>query len=109
MKIVKKILLILFFLVVFVVLNEGGKINQMDQLIQPLLFAVSAVISVYSPKFRKYIIRLSAGLLFIMVITYLFNELEISSWMGSLGFGLLFISVFSYSPQLIKKGYIEGF
>lgn len=113
MKTTKKLLLIPILIVVlayiFIILNIGVKINQISQVIQPLIFAVSVVICIFSSKFRKYIIQLSLVLLLFMVLSYLFNFLEISNWVGSLGFGLLFITVFSYVPKLIKKGYIEKF
>lgn len=113
MKIVVKVILVPILIVVltyiFTLLNLGVSINQVSQVIQPLIFAFSVVICIFSPKYKKNIIQLSLGLLLFMIFTYLFNLADISNWVGALGFGMLFIAVFSYLPQLIKKGYIEKF
>lgn len=113
MNTIKKIILvpilIATFTYIFIVLNTGGKINQISELIQPLIFASSVVIGIFFPKFRINIIQCALILLLMMVFTYLFNMIELSNWIGSLGFGLLFITVLSYLPQFIKQGYVEKF
>lgn len=112
MKSNKIILIPLFFFIfsyIFLVLNSGGVIKQLGQLIQPALFAASCIICIFFPKKRKNIIYTALTLLVLMVLTYLFNFLETSNWTGSLGFGLLLITVFSYIPELIKEGFIKKF
>lgn len=101
--------LIIIFSFVFTVLNTGLELKRFDQIIQPLIFALSITICILYSNFRKYFINASLCLLLAMVLTYMFNMLEIANWLGSLGFGILFITIMSYLPQLIRRGSIESF
>lgn len=113
MKVAIKIIVIpiltMVFTYMFMLVNTGVKIDQINQIIQPVLFAVCAILCIFFPKHKKNILKISLALLFFMIFSYLFKGLELSNWVGSLGFGLLLITVFSYIPELIKKGYIEKF
>ncbi|MCL4417741.1 MAG: hypothetical protein M1365_13815 [Actinobacteria bacterium] len=101
------ILAILTF--IFIVLDTGLSSYKIHQVFQPLVFAVSVIVCVFCLNIRKYIITFSISLLLLMVVTYLFNALAVSNWIGSLGFGMLFIALFAYIPEVIKKGNIEKF
>lgn len=103
------IALILFVIAVFVftVLDVGMNVDQINQLVQPLFFAATFTLSVLFANFRKYLLISSALLLILLVITYILQMLVISDWVGRLGFGILFIVIFSYLPQFIKKGFLE--
>lgn len=102
---------ILFVIAVFIftVLDVGMKVDQINQLVQPLFFAATFTLSVLFANFRKYLLICSGLLLILLVITYMLQMLVISDWVGRLGFGMLLIILFSYFPQLIKRGYIEKF
>lgn len=56
---------------------------------------------------RKYSLILSLSSLFLMIVFYLIGQLDTANWFGSLGFGLLVITVIFYLPELFKKGYIN--
>lgn len=108
-KIILIPILFVIFTFIFLVLENGLADYQFNQVIQPIIFAAALVSNIFYPQIRKYTIQLSLFLLILMVITYMFNSISISNWFGSLGFGLLFITVFSYLPQLIKKGFVEKY
>ena len=109
MKIILAFVLILVFTFLFTIMNVGLEINSVNQIIQPLIFALTATIDILYFPLRKYFLAASLCLLSLMVMTYLINMLEVSNWVGSLGFGMLFITVASYLPEIIKKGNIEKF
>lgn len=91
------------------VLDFGFGAYQFKQTIQPFIFAISFTICIFYPNFRKYNIITALILLTLMIFIYLLNSIEISNWFGSLGFGMLFIAIISYLPQIIKKGSIEKY
>lgn len=84
-------------------------LEQTNQAMQPLFFALTLVISVLFTQFRKHLLVFSLLCLITLVISYLFGMIEVSDWIGRLGIGMLVIILFSYFPQLIKRGYIEKF
>ncbi len=102
------IILVLFFLL-FTTLDSGGDYSHIDLLIQPGIFAMILTLSIFYARFRKYFVVAAVILQAILVITYLLQMWEVSNWFGSLGFGILLISVFSYIVMLIKKGRIDRF
>lgn len=109
MKIILAFVLILIFTFLFTIINVGLDINSVNQIIQPLIFALTAAIGILYFPLRKYFLVVSLCLFSLMVMTYLINMLEVSNRIGSLGFGMLFITVASYLPEIIKKGNIEKF
>lgn len=108
-KIIYIPILAVLLTVIFYTLDTGSSSYQINQLVQPLIFAVSVVLCVFFAGIRRRVVAISLFLLLLMLITYLFNEMSISGWLGSLGFGELFIAIFSYSPEIIKEGKIENF
>lgn len=105
----KSLILFLIGIFIFTILDVGGEVEQIGQVVQPILYAVILVISTQFKKFRKNILFFSFILFGTMIIFYLLKRVEISDWIARLGFGMLFITIFSYLPQLIKKGYVEKF
>lgn len=87
-------------------LESGFTLRNGDELLKSLIFA-SAFFIVLTNKFKNYLLRISVTLLVIMVILYLFWQIPLSSFFGSIGFGILSIFVLSYIPDLVRKGYIE--
>lgn len=75
----------------------------------PLLFAVTLSLSVTMPNFRKKLLLISFVLLLLMVLFYLFNNLAQANWIGAAGFGMLVLVIFTYIPELIKRGHIERY
>jgi len=102
-------ILFIFFVFIFTILDTGMEVNQLVLLIQPVIFALSAVIGIFFNALRKAILIISLALLSLMVFTYLLNLLEISNWIGSLGFGMLIIVIVSYLPNLIREGFIHKY
>lgn len=109
----KKIILAPFLFIIsifaFTILDHGFGIKNIDEVIQPILFSLGFVIAVLLSPYRKYLFVTSMILLSLMVLTYLLQMMEISNWLGSLGFGMLVITFFSYIPEIVKKGFIEKF
>lgn len=106
--VITSILFVISFLI-FIVLDVGMNVEQASQIIQPLFFALVFVVTTLFTGFRKYILIFSLALLFLLIIAYLFGRLSLSDWIGRLGFGILFLTIFSYIPELVKKGHIEKF
>lgn len=110
---VKKIIFgtisIMVLAIIFSLLDNGGKIVQIDQIISPLVFALAAVGSMRVHTIRRIFLIISLSLLAFMVITYLLNRIDIANWLGSLGFGIFFVTIISYLPKCIKDGNIDKF
>lgn len=107
------VLITVLLIWIFIILSFGLNVNLLEialfKFIQPVIFAVAAAICIFFTFLRKYLLMVSLALLIFMILTYLFNLFDFANWTGSLGFGILTIVVFSYIPQLIKKGYIEKY
>lgn len=108
-KVILLPIILLISSLIFTYLDQGVEINDISQIIQPLIFSIFFTISILFLSVRRYFLALSMCLLGLMVLTYLFHLLDISSWIGSLGFGIFFVTIVSYIPQCIKNGYIEKF
>lgn len=108
-KIIQGIIIFIVSLFVFYFLEFESSLAKVESLIQPLFFAATLSICIIRPHFRKIILIASAILLAVMIFTYLFNQLNIANWVGSLGFGILIVTIASYIPELVKKGYIERY
>lgn len=98
----------LIFTLLFMVLDSGWDFSH-SNFIQAVIFALTTVICIFYSPFRKYILIAALVLLILMIITYLISTLDLSNWIGTVGFGILAIVVFSYIPQLIKRGYVEKY
>lgn len=108
-KVVQGIIIFTVSLFVFYFLEFESSLAKVESLIQPLFFAASLAICIIRPHFRKIILIASVILLAVMIFTYLFNQINIANWIGSLGFGMLFIILATYLPELLRRGYIEKF
>lgn len=75
----------------------------------PLLFAATLCLSVTLPNFRKKLLLISFTLLLLMVLFYLLNNLAWANLIGAGGFGMLVLVIFTYIPELIKRGHIERY
>lgn len=102
-------ILFIFLVFIFTILDIGMEVNQLTLFIQPIIFALSAVIAIFFISLRKATLIISLSLLSLMVFTYLLNLLEISNWIGSLGFGMFIIVTVSYLPNLIREGFIHKY
>lgn len=96
-------------LIIFVILDHGMNVNSIGQLAQPLIFTCTFIAGIFFHSARKYLLAVGIILLSLMIFTYLFASLDASNWIGSLGFGIFFTTVFTYLPEIISKGYIERY
>ncbi len=106
-KIIKVIIIFAVSIIVFSFLEYETSLNKIPTLMQPLFFSITLSVCLLWPRFRKIFIFCALIFLTIMIFTYLLNILDIAEWIGSLGFGMLVITIISYSNDFIKKGYIE--
>ncbi len=93
--------IILYFLFSSIEFKEEQGI---DQSYSSIIFAISFSIALFYPFVKRYLIILGFCLLLIMLFCYMFNIMDISNRFGSLGFGILLLTVLSYLPILFRKG-----
>lgn len=101
-----KICLSLASVGLFWALESGFSLRNGDELLKSIIFAFSLFIALTN-KFKKFLLKIATIMLVIMVILYLFWQIPLSGFFGSIGFGILSIFVLSYIPDLVRKGYIE--
>ena len=108
-KIILFIIYTLILAFVFAVLDNGFSIEPISVLIQPIIFGIIGGTSIMYKNLRRSIIILSLILLILMIVVYLFNLFELANLIGSLGFGILSVTIATYIPDLIRKGFIEKY
>ena len=108
-KFLKKILTALFLVVLFNFLEYGFVWNRIDQFVYPIILMIITLTVYYILSLRKIFFFFSFVLLLFMVLLYLLNELNLANIVGSFGFSLLLITLSTYLPQIIKRGFIEKF
>lgn len=106
----RKNILILFLSIMsvgfFWWLESGLTLRNGDELVKSSIFAGSLFI-ILTGNYKRFILWISLSLLLIMIIFYLFWQIPLSSFFGSIGFGMFLIFVLSYVPDLVKNGCIE--
>src|SRR3989304_9219671 len=83
---------------IFIFLEVGWNFNNPIKLTSPLLFALSLTTMIFFSSLRKVFLYGSLILLMAMVFFYLFNQMELANWTGSLGFGILIIVITCFLP-----------
>lgn len=96
------ILFFIFNILEFELLNEGINKN-----IQSIIFATSSGAAVYYPKLRKKLIYASVAILIVMILFYLSGNIKLANSIGSIGIGILTITIATYIPTIFKNGYLE--
>lgn len=96
------ILFFIFNILEFELLNEG-----MNKNIQSIIFAISAGMAIFYPRLRSKLIYASVAILIVMVVFYLSGNIKLANSIGSLGFGILTITIATYIPAIFKNGYLE--
>lgn len=97
----KSIIIFVVSLPLFIFLELGFKVVSVFDLIFPFIFSIVAAISVYKI-YRRYLFIISFLLFAFMVVFYLFWQMDLSNWFGSLGIGILTITMLSHIPELMK-------
>lgn len=112
MKRTKKLLLKLFVSIMsvglFWWLESGFTLRNGDELVKSSIFAVSLFI-ILTGEYKRFVLWISLMLLITMIILYLFWQIALSNLFGSIGFGMFLIFILSYTPNLVKKGFVEEF
>ena len=107
-KIILKFIILPIILVVTFNMFEYGLVwDKVDKFLYPTLLTAASMMNFFIPKTRRFSLGIAFGMLILMVVLYLSNNLNLSNIIGSFGFALLLIVILSLFPQLIKKGYIE--
>lgn len=107
-KFIIQTLVFLLSLPVFFWLESGFSLKETVDLVRPFIFAAALAIFM-NQNLRKYLLIIALSLLSLMVPFYLFWQMDISNWLGSLGIGLLAVYIIESFPKLIKDGFIDKF
>jgi|SRR3989344_4694791 len=105
----KIIVLFLFLLYFYYILDYGLNFDVENKFIKPILLSIATLTMIYKPALRILFLILGFVMLGLMVIFYLFISIESAGVMGGFGFSILVILVCLYIPQLIKYGYVKDF
>lgn len=106
---IKFIILPVFLTVVFNFLEYGLIWNKFYKFLYPIILTTIFIINMQLSKLRRLSLALAYGMLTLMILLYLVNQLNLSNIIGSAGFAILIITLLTYLPEMIKKGYLEKF
>lgn len=106
--ILKAIAIFIFFIPFFILIDGEWPIENLYKIIQPLIFSLTVFAVILKSSMKRSLLFISGSMLSVMIMFYLFNQLMIANWIGSLGFGIGVITITGYFPKLIKDGYIEN-
>jgi len=106
---IKFIILPVFLTIVFNFLEYGLIWDRANKFLYPMLLAAIFIANMQVSKLRRFSLALAYGMLILMIFLYLVNQLNLSNIIGSAGFAVLIITLLTYLPELIKKGYLEKF
>ncbi len=105
-KIVIKFFISTISIAFFWGLESGFTQRNGYELIKSIIFASSFFI-VLTKKYKQYILWISTFLLISMIILYLLWQIQLSDLLGSIGFGMFFIFILSYLPDLVRIGFVK--
>ncbi len=107
--IIRFIILPVCLVIVFNFLEYGLIWDKVSEFLYPILLTAIFIVNMQVSKLRRLSLALAYGMLILMIFLYLANQLDISNIIGSAGFAILIITLLTYLPELIKKGYLEKF
>ena len=105
-NVLTKIFISFFSVGIFWFLESGFSLRNGDELIKSIIFG-TALFGAFTNSLRKYLLVFSIISIGIMIILYLFWQIPFATFFGSIGFGILSIYILSFTPNLIKKGFVE--
>lgn len=108
-KLLTKIFIPFLLIILFNFLEYGFEWNRIDQFIYPIVLTLITLIIFFVSKLRKLFLISSFLILLVMIFLYLLDELNLANIIGSFGFALLLIAVASYTPQIVRKGFVEKY
>lgn len=94
---------------VFYILEHGPTWDNPSKFLKPILLSGFTVLMLFQRSLRRYVLIFSIICLMLMILMSVLNLSDLSNSIGSFGFSLLLVIMFLYFPQIIKKGYVEGF
>ena len=107
-SILKFLIIFIFTFPILLFMHTGFSTDSIVKLSQTAIFAwVLSMILVWS-NLRRFILLASLFLIILMAVLYIVNMIELANILGSTGFGLIMINLFTYLPQLVKLGYIKN-
>lgn len=109
MKIIKVIILGFIFILFYNFLEHGFTFDKAEKIIIPILLSLVTVSAIFQKSLRNRLLKISFVSFGVMVVFYLFNNLDWSNQIGSFGFAVFVIVIASYASDFLKKGYIENF
>lgn len=109
LRLVKLFFLTVSFFSIIYILEYGFNFDSLQRLIVPFLLSLLAVLMIFKPNLKRYILVLLGLFLILMILADLFNLIIFSKRTGEFGLSLLVITVLLYLPQITKKGCIEKF
>lgn len=109
-RVLTKFFILPLFLLVFFNFSEYGlKWNRPEEFIYPVILMILTLVTFLKSKLRKFFLILSLLILLMMIFLYLVDEINMANIVGSFGLALLIIIVISYTPQIVKSGFVEKF
>lgn len=102
--------ILILFISSFLIFNslEFELLNQaVNKYIQSFIFSTTLIICIFKQQFRTSLFYLSLFFIFLAFVLYLVNQFMLSNSLSSLGIGILFITLLSYLPKIVKIGYTE--
>lgn len=106
---IKFIILPVCLIIAFNFLEYGLIWDKIYKFLYPILLTAIFITNMQFPKFRPLSMALAYAMLVLMIFLYLVDQLNLSNIIGSSGIAILIITLFTYLPQIIKKGFVEKF
>lgn len=105
----KGLIFIIVWIICFVTilfLNTGFNLNE-GLYIESLILGFVFSINLFFLKMRKIVLISSLPIFLLMVISYTFKRFDLSNIFGSTAMGIIVLTLITYLPQIVKKGYIQ--
>lgn len=77
--------------------------------IQSAILSAGLIVAVYLPAKRPFILLFAILMWSVMIGFYLVEARDYAYFFGSIGFGIIFLVILTYVPELLKTGYIADF
>lgn len=102
-----KMMLFPIILVIFLFINTDMSFRINQNLLQAVTFSLVAYLLILRSSYKKFFLIISNSFLVFMAMFFIFNNIELANFFGSLGFGIFLLSLIFYIPQIVKSGYIR--
>lgn len=106
-KIITAIIVLIISFLTFNILEYELLYSLGNKYILSSFFSLGLTFALFIPKLRFKLIILSFILLFLTTFLYLAGQMGLANFLASGGIGLMALVLFSYLPEIFKKGYVE--